>query len=103
MTTKRDQFMEWLRRNPKHQCLDDELADAAARIWEQWQPIETAPKDWSQVILYYQDSGLDDDVMAGYYSCEDGGKDCWMDNYGDELKPTHWMPLPKPPTEEKSQ
>lgn len=62
-----------------------------------WQPIETAPKDWSAIIMYWPDSGENDDVMEGYYSCADGGKDCWMTTANVPAEPTHWMPLPEPP------
>lgn len=65
-----------------------------------WQPIETAPRDNSIILL----AGIDDDgnqvVGEGYwetYSWWDGEHNnpewswCW------EADPTHWMPLPEPP------
>lgn len=61
-----------------------------------WQPIETAPKDWSTLILFNGE-----EVFTGYYSCADGGHDCWMEEQGmdsDRVTPTHWMPLPAAPT-----
>lgn len=70
----------------------------------EWQPIETAPKDWTDVLLYLPD---EDDgygsmgVVKGWFSMADGGCDCWMtseDNSG-PVYPSHWMPLPKPPSE----
>jgi hypothetical protein len=65
-----------------------------------WEPIETAPKDGTQILVYCGD------VWAVVY---------WWDGYGgvwrvaadvngwnesDELSstPTHWMSLPEPPT-----
>lgn len=62
----------------------------------QWRPIETAPKD--RPILGYADGvqttvawfGADD----GWWSlCEAGA---FAEN--GEWTPTHWMPLPDPPT-----
>lgn len=59
----------------------------------EWQPIETAPKDKTQFIGRY---------VTGYHC------DLWW--YGDDYKPhrmdeidigsepTHWMPLPPPPS-----
>lgn len=67
-----------------------------------WQPIESAPRDWTDVILY--DPNEDDGtgscgVMKGWYSMKDGGFDCWMsyESTSGNISPTHWMPLPEPP------
>ena len=59
-----------------------------------WQDIETAPRDWSDILLF--DPDCDPPVFEGYYSCADGGEDCWRAKreYPD---PTHWIPLPAPP------
>lgn len=64
-----------------------------------WQPIETAPKDGTEVILYVADF---DSVTTGWYSSRTG---LWPrhDEFtedGDACNiglPTHWMPLPEPP------
>lgn len=64
---------------------------------EKWQPIETAPKDGEAIIL--TNGGA---VVYGYFE-EDCNK--WLyhdypDNYNlYPFIPTHWMPLPEPPTE----
>ena len=83
-----------------------------------WLPIETAPKDGTEIVLY----------RAGWHFLpvavwmeypgnpvqDDYGNDFWMDGWGFEPElclgneegwlgwggdpePTHWMPLPKPP------
>ncbi len=70
----------------------------------EWQPIETAPRNWTGIILY--DPVCDPEVFQGYYSEPDGGDDCWMEDQGmgsEQVFPTHWMPLPSPPssTEER--
>lgn len=64
-----------------------------------WQPIETAPKDGTMLLL-----GGVDFVDTGSFSVETG---LWFDSRGPgyewevwgrgELSPTHWMPTPKPP------
>lgn len=74
------------------------MTDLSSLIADQWQPIETAPKDWTDVILF--DEERDPPVFEGYFSMEDGGRNCWMENQGmgsEPVNPSHWMPLPSPP------
>jgi hypothetical protein len=70
-----------------------------------WQKIETAPKDGRQVIVCHAEYGK----MAIASWCEVtwwcGVMSDWQD-MGDlgwggmcGVEPTHWMPLPAPPTE----
>lgn len=49
-----------------------------------WQPIETAPKDGTPVLTW---DGAECMVLAYY---DDGTPDYYQ--------PTHWMPLPHPPS-----
>jgi hypothetical protein len=61
---------------------------------EGWQPIETAPKDvW--VLVWTPPR-----TTVAYRQRH---QDRWLVNGGGGLfvAPTHWMPLPSPPTEEK--
>lgn len=59
----------------------------------EWQPIETAPTDGSELIV------LDDgfvrtavwNPMMGRFTGAGGNVFNWCEN------PTHWMPLPEPP------
>lgn len=84
-----------------------------------WQPIETAPKDEKEIILYRKNEDGSDRVTTGYWMELEHGKysgDCggpcrcpeyddppppfWWSNDGgfaEEFPPTHWMPLPEPP------
>jgi hypothetical protein len=72
----------------------------------QWQPIETAPKDGTLVLLYciwYKNINVDyaylGDIFVGGYS-NDKCYDRWLVYWDDQetkITPTHWMPLPKPP------
>ncbi len=73
-----------------------------------WQPIETAPKDETWVILYFAEgcpwqaeaNGM---VFAFWSTGEDPD---WYDSEAasnsltEHYKPTHWMPLPAPPVTE---
>ena len=81
-----------------------------------WQPIETAPKDGTEILgAFSEDYGyLDKPTQYGPWSCRYDGKK-WMASYdgfnvveymsdfGTEYKetdidPTHWMPMPDLPT-----
>ncbi len=59
-----------------------------------WQPIETAPKDGTIVLLAGEfDYPGDWRIKIGYWSaCDDDWYLCWA-----SWKPTHWMPLPDAP------
>ncbi len=58
-----------------------------------WQPIETAPKDGTYVLVYepYQDPTI------GWFSQRGAGWCMFDDNVDMQCKPTHWMPLPEKP------
>lgn len=57
-----------------------------------WRPIETAPKN-GQFILTYSHEDRDDENRGVWINW-------WMHNEWFEVKnPTHWMPMPEPPTE----
>jgi len=73
----------------------------------QWQPIETAPKDGTQILgnhnseiyimLYDADKNYHDEVVEW---CNEK----YWTSYGDDTYrsyyPTHWQTLPEPPTNE---
>ena len=75
---------------------------------EEWQPIETAPKDGTTILLYFPNGYWADyrNVAIGFWGgwSDDASDAGW---YGDESNsntmtdfgsfPTHWMKLPDPP------
>lgn len=75
----------------------------------EWQPIETAPKDGTTVILFFP--GLIHEQQTGYFSRRESYSNgkldyssarwVWGSGYssmmGDDPKPTHWMPFPPSP------
>lgn len=62
----------------------------------EWQPIETAPKDGTEIV------GHDAKTGTSHVTCVWRGG--WYDpddhyySEAPEFIPTHWMPLPPPPT-----
>jgi len=80
-----------------------------------WQPIETAPKDGTWIILGKPDwsvflkarwvdvDGDDGPFKAWVFQYDgiclgvDDGVLGWQEDHDDGAMPTHWMPLPSPP------
>lgn len=60
---------------------------------DQWQPIETAPKDGTEILVF--DAGAI--FISLWFTDPDRGEQGWWDNGIVEPPPTHWMPLPDPP------
>jgi hypothetical protein len=58
-----------------------------------WQPIETAPKDKTPVLGYQATPGDHEGRMSACWWAWDL---VWLGDGG--LMPTHWMPLPAPPS-----
>ena len=81
----------------------------------EWQPIETAPKDGTGVLVHNnyapglasgKSESCDDinTVVAAWWANEDDKENgewmCYMDSPCEPecpFEPTHWMPLPEPP------
>lgn len=57
-----------------------------------WEPIETAPKDGSEILLFFTTHFSK--ICVGHYAIGN-----WIESQGWSIadKPTHWMPLPEPP------
>jgi len=72
-----------------------------------WQPIETAPKDGTDIIVMYIDIDTQCVRTAFWLDYEyDPSQDGWWTYDCSEVggalmtriyAPTHWMPLPEPP------
>jgi hypothetical protein len=68
---------------------------------KEWHPIETAPKDGTLVLLHpsgHWTADVNSDCEVGYWDvdCEE-----WIaagSRADDYTGPTHWMPLPEPPS-----
>ena len=84
--------------------MSDERCRAALEAAEKaaWQPIETAPKDHTTILLRgpsgYR-SPRDFHIETGYWHVAIGA---WLSDSGDRItegwpEPTYWQPLPEPP------
>ena len=122
----RDKFEEWLTDNGNYSHLKHKhfggnyIHEESAMKWDgfkegyktaianyttQWQPIETAPKDGSYIILYRpsNDGRHKDAVREGKFH-RYGMAETWRVRSGgvwDIDAPTHWQPLPEPPESEE--
>ena len=67
----------------------------------EWQPIETAPKDGRVVLCIGHGSVVMIEPMQYYASDEGMDNGCWgwLEGDGPRKPPTHWMPLPAPPVQ----
>ncbi len=75
---------------------------------EDWQPIETAPKEHNDAILLWSEHYVDEDfnasgIIEGFYLTDHGWVGAILepdqDSYHDELvSPTHWRYKPKGPS-----
>lgn len=66
-----------------------------ADLSPQWQPIETAPKDGTWILIWLDWIGH---PMSSAFDNGSWQNLPWVAN-SKLYNPTHWMPLPKPPTE----
>jgi hypothetical protein len=65
----------------------------------EWRPIETAPKDGTEILVWYADYlGQRDFVVSAHWCCEEGREfeATWEHSlgFGDA---DMWQPLPGPP------
>jgi hypothetical protein len=92
----------------KERAYDDELAafvvaygaDLLAELDGRWRPIQSAPKDGTELWLYAPDESPSQFVgryeVSGEYGYWAYSEELVMQVVG-EAGPTHWMPLPEPP------
>jgi hypothetical protein len=67
-----------------------------------WQPIETAPKDGTNILLWCPLPGSGYAIVGICHTTTRANGDkvpVWLDAYeGEDIyQPSHWMPLPEPP------
>jgi hypothetical protein len=90
-----------------HRFYYQTLAAASEPPQEGWRDIASAPKDGTAVLIaqIVPADARRWSVLEGHYVSRRDGPDTWYgaNDYGDEefsqpYEPTHWQPLPPPPT-----
>lgn len=74
-------------------CIDRQIEKLSATPASAWRPIEEAPRDGRYVLLVHESSG--GRPYAGMWCYDDKQ---WVDERGCIRVPTHFQPLPTPPT-----
>lgn len=64
----------------------------------EWQPIETAPKDGSKIWAFNYEQGVMEWTEGDGWALWIWSDELLRDVDPDPEQPTHWMPLPAPPT-----
>lgn len=79
------------------------LSGANATQSDEWQPIETAPKDGTPIIIATCGKhGWYIDCAENWF--EENGSDVWLAREDSKVvsdKPTHWRPLPSAPVKQE--
>ena len=60
----------------------------------EWQPIEIAPKDGTQILTWGNQKGFENWYQTSFWTKAYGGI---FVGWPIKEQPTHWMPLPPPP------
>jgi uncharacterized protein DUF551 len=68
-----------------------------------WQPIETAPRDGTNIMLYYPLKEVNESWEGIVFCYWNKWENNWVwsgrarRTFSRGFQPTHWMPLPEPP------
>lgn len=79
-------------------CIEADLVRVGASIQSKqepaWQPIETAPKDGTRILVVCELGVIESNIaQSGSFIYKH------LSGSGSPVEPTHWMPLPKPPVD----
>ena len=66
------------------------LTAPVASMREEWQPIETAPLDGTEIIVLIRPKV----IRLGWYFKRSSRTEGWCDENGRDIKPIAWRPMP---------
>ena len=86
-----------------------DAANEAAKCFDQWQPIETAPKDGTKIDILLNGKSRIPDVYWGEYGGYALVIHTWLDGLSNPVivrgdfinEMTHWMPIAQPPKQDE--
>lgn len=85
---------EWHLNEPDDGPVNSYLAGVLAeRRREKWLPIEAAPKDGTEILVFREYASPV--AVARWHNLDPSGRGFWL-GVG-IYEPTHWQPLPEPP------
>jgi hypothetical protein len=97
-----DELYEWvLAHSAVFSTIRENFRAAQAGNGDGWLPIKLADKDADRLMLgIVRNEVLEEIHIGGYrYAINDDEVSCWWsDQCDDEIAPTHWRPLPSPPS-----
>lgn len=64
----------------------------------QWQPIETAPRDGTEILTCRAGSNFAATIRVCWFVKDQYDGYYWQDDADSEPEPTHWAPLPEHPS-----
>ena len=87
--------MGWLKRR-----IIEDMEPTEYELARRWIPVsERLPDDETELLVAFEDRSLGV-AFAVFHHLDENEQPKWTDGNGVELKqPTHWMPLPAPPTD----
>ncbi len=86
--------MGWLKRR-----ITEDMEPTEYELARRWIPVTERFPDKGQRVLIL--GGVDDVCIATYCGAKWGRDHVWVGDDDSAYKPTHWMPLPAPPTDAK--
>lgn len=61
-------------------------------MFPRWQPISTAPKDGTEILIFAEDEETTGNVLVSRWR-----NDTIPNGWAGSERPSHWLPLPLPP------